>query len=145
MANSQSGFSIVADTKQMASLARGLRRAAPLAYKAAQKSIRAVAVIVKNEAAANAPGARIAGSGSVRMNGLNAKVRFGGDAAPDAAPIENEGKGFIRHPTFGHNPWTAKNSHPAFLWPAFQNHQEEAAKTIEQAVYDAVDLAIRSV
>lgn len=145
---SQSGFSIVANTKQVSALARDLRRASPLAYKAAQRSIRAVALVVRNQAAQNAAvySTRIPGTGVVRMAGLNAKVRFGGDGAPDAAPIENEGAGFVRHPVFGNRDvWTTKNSHSAFLWPAFKGHQEEAAKAIEEAVYTAVDLAIRGV
>jgi hypothetical protein len=74
------------------------------------------------------------------------KITFGGDAAPNAAPIENRGKGFVRHPTFGRkdgpNDWTSKNSHPAFMATALAAHQEEIAKGIERGVYEATVRAI---
>lgn len=77
------------------------------------------------------------------MTGLNAKIQFGGDAAPDAAPIENKGKGFVRHPVFGNKDvWTAKNSHPPFLGPAFEEDREEAMAVLDEAVFRTIEVTV---
>lgn len=89
-------------------------------------------------------GETIAESLKVRvMSSGNVKIVGGGDAAPGAAPVENKGKGFVRHPVWGNrNVWTNKNSRPAFLAPALDAHREEVLKGIEEAVYDAVSRAV---
>jgi hypothetical protein len=86
---------------------------------------------------------KIPASIKVRTARGNVKVVAGGDAAPDAAPIENKGRGFVRHPIFGSREnWTSKNSHPAFLSPAFDAHREEVLGMIETTLTDAVHAAI---
>jgi hypothetical protein len=69
----------------------------------------------------------------------NVKIVFD---APNAAPIENKGRGFVRHQTFGHDPWTEKNSHPAFASPALEALGPQVALAIEAALTDAVARAL---
>ncbi len=143
---SQSGVSIVCDTSSLARLARDLRRASPDAWKAYRVSVRAMAQVVLDDARSRAAfSTRIPQSGRIRItSGGNVKVVFGGDLAPDAAAIENKGRGFVRHPVFGdRQDWTDKNSHPAFLAPAFEAHREEVLTAIEEAVIEAVDVAVK--
>lgn len=131
------------DAQQLSELSRDLRRVSPETYKATQKTIRVAAMAILADAEERVSySKRIGRSGKIRMSGLNATVIFGGDAAPDAAPIENEGRGYVRHPVFGNmNVWTAENSHPAFLAPAFL----EKAAEVEEALGDAVLVALDTV
>lgn len=141
----KAGTPIVADTSQLSQLARDLRAAAPAALKAYRVAARALAVPVLADAQQRASfSSRIPGSGRIRVTGGgNVKIIFGGDAAPDAAPIENRGKGHVRHPVFGNRQvWTDKNSHPAFATPAFDAHRETVARGLEEAVFKAVAAAI---
>ena len=136
---------MVVDTRSLSRLARDLRKGAPEAWKAYRKSVRAVAEVVKKDAQARASySKRIPQSMKIRVTaGGNVKIVAGGDAAPDAAAIENKGKGFVRHKVWGHaDRWTDKHSHPAFLAPALDAHREEVASAIEAAVYDAVRRAV---
>jgi hypothetical protein len=142
---SQSGVSIVADTRQVARLARDLRAASPVAWKACRVGLRAVGQVVADEAKSRSSySKRIPDSIRVRTTaGGNIKVIAGGDAAPNAAPIENQGKGFVRHPVFGDREvWTDKNSRPAFLAPALDAHREWAASEIERVVVAGVMAAL---
>ena len=147
---SQSGLPVWADTSGLARLARDLRRASPEAWKACRASLQEAAAPVAADAKAAASySTRIPGSIKVRTGRGNVKVIAGGEAAPNAAPIENKGKGFVRHPTFSPRPgvpgkvgWTAKHSHPAFLSPAFEARKVAAASKIERAVTDAVERVI---
>lgn len=148
--------SIIADTRGLNLLARDLRRVSPEAWKAYKKAIRAEAEIVLRDAQARArqpgpkPGSqgaqRSAASLHIRVTpGGNVKIKGGGDAAPAAAPIENKGKGFVRHPVYGNRAnWTSKNSHAAFLTPAFDAHKAEVLVAIEAAVLEAVDVVMRA-
>ena len=145
MPNSKSGLNIVVDTRSLARLARDLRKAAPDAWKAYRTSVRAVAEVVLEDAKQRASfSSRIPQSMKIRVTaGGNVKIVAGGDAAPDAAAIENRGRGFVRHPVFGNREkWTAKGSHAAFLAPALDAHRDEVAQAIEEAVADAVTRAI---
>lgn len=145
--SSQSGVGIAADTSGLARLARDLRRASPEAWKAYRVAVRVAAEPVLADARSRASfSSRIPDSMRIRvMSTGNVKIVAGGDAAPDAAPIENRGKGFVRHPTFGRRgagEWTTKNSHPAYLAPALDAHRDEVLTAIEAAVYEAVDHAL---
>lgn len=149
--NSNAGVGIYVDTKAFNRMASDLRRVAPEVYKTAQVSLRAVARNTLAKAAAKASySKRIPGSGKVRMRGLNAKIQFGGDAAPNAAPIENKGKGFVRHPVFipkdqlpgPPGRWTEKNSHPAFLGPSFEEDRDEAMAIIDEAVFRTIERTV---
>ena len=153
MANAAStGQPIVADTRQLSRLARDIRAASPAAWKACRVALRASGQTILDTAKANASySSRIPGSGKVVVTaGGNIKVTFGGESAPDAAAIENKGKGFVRHPTFSPRPgvdekvgWTSARSHPAFLGPALDAHREEIAAAIIAAVGDAVEHALK--
>lgn len=126
------------DNRALMELSAAFRRVAPESYKAAQKVVRAAALEVLEDAKARTSySSRIPGSGKVRMVGLNARVSFGGDAAPDAAPIENRGKGFVRHPLFGNWDYWYQNPQPAFLAPALLGK----SAVIDVALADAVDAA----
>lgn len=149
---SKAGIAVVADTSQIARLAKDLRRASPAAWKACRTSLRAAGQVVADDAKGRAAfSTRIPNSIRVRVtSGGNVKVIAGDATATDAAPIENKGKGHVRHPVFvpkaklpgPPGSWTEKNSPPAYLGPALEAHREEAAKAIEDAVVHAVELAI---
>lgn len=166
---SKSGIPIVADTHQLSQLARDLASAAPEAWAACRVGLRAAGNVVAVDARERASfSTRIPGSIKVRTLRGNVKLIAGGESAPNAAPIENKGKGFVRHPVFipesqmgqyrvGHAlapsradhpgwgpdyPFTSKNSRPAFLAPALDAHREEVLTLIEKSVTDAVHAAI---
>jgi hypothetical protein len=118
-----------------------VRRACPEAWKALRVRLRAIGEVVAQDARADASySTRIPQTIKVRVtSGGNVKVVMGGDAAPDAVPIENKGKGFVRHPTFGKRgagDWTSKNSHPAILLPAFAKRADWALEEMERAYMD---------
>jgi hypothetical protein len=88
---------------------------------------------------------RIPSSVVLRTTGANFKITVGGAAAPNAVPIENRGKGFVRHPTYSPRPavdekvgWTSKNSHPAVGAPAL----EAQADKIVEVVMGQLDAAV---
>jgi hypothetical protein len=92
---------------------------------------------------------RIPDSVKVTKMDVGAMITAGGPDAPDAEPIENKGKGFVRHPIFvpqasmpgPSGSWTAKNSHPPFMAPAVlaaQAKVEEAASAALDSVLDGV-------
>lgn len=129
---------IYADTAALSRLARNLRASGPAAWKAYKVSVRAAAQVVLADAQSRASfSQRIPQSGRVQVTAAgNVKIVF---TAPDAAPIENGGKGFVRHPVFGNREaWTSKNSHPAFAAPAVEAGQEAMVAAIETAITDAV-------
>jgi hypothetical protein len=132
------------DTRAVSRLAADLAKASPAAWAAARVGLRAAGQIVADDAKLRTSySSRIEWTIKVRTGRGNVKVIAGGDAAPNAAPIENKGKGFVRHPVFGNREvWTAKNSHPAFLQPALDSHREEVLDMIEASVNHAVDLAV---
>jgi hypothetical protein len=142
---SNAGVSISVDTRALSRLAADLRYAAPESWKACRVALKAAGEIVAADARARTSYSdRIPGSIKVRVTrGGNVKVVAGGEAAPDAAAIENRGKGFVRHPVFGDRQvWTDKNSRPAFLAPAFAAHQEEIVELMTEAVTAAVERAL---
>lgn len=143
---SQSGVSVVADTRSLSRLARDLRRASPEAWKAYRVAVAGVAEIVRKDARSRASySKRIPDSMKIRVTSAgNVKIVAGGAMAPNAAPIENKGRGFVRHPVFGDREnWTDENSRPAFLAPALDAHRDEVVRVIEDAVYAAVERAVR--
>lgn len=141
---SQSGVGLTVDVSQLQGLARDLRRAAPEAWKVLRTELRLAAKVVAEDAKGRASfSTRIPGSIKVRGSGASLKVVAGGSAAPDAAPIENKGRGGVRHPVFGNrNVWTSKNSPTAFLYPALNAHRSEletrVARAVERAVVDGL-------
>lgn len=141
---SQAGFGLSVDTSQLRLLGVQLRRTAPEVWKVLRKEMRAAAEVVAAEARTQASfSTRIPASIKVKGAGATLKVTAGGDAAPDAAPIENGGKGFVRHPVFGHRDrWSATNSKPAFLRPALDAHRKEIETSIAESIDRAVSLGI---
>jgi hypothetical protein len=134
----RSGIPVYADTAALSRLSKSLRQASPAAWKAYKIAVRTAAEAVLRDMQARASySSRIPQSGRVVVTAAgNVKIVFD---APDAAPIENSGKGFVRHPVHGHmDRWTAKNSHPAFASPALAAHQEEVLLAVEAAVTEAV-------
>lgn len=142
-----SGVPVYADTAGLSRLAKQLRRASPEAWKAYKVTIRAAAEVILRDAQARASfSSRIPESGHVRVTAAgNVVIVFD---APDAAPIENRGKGNVRHPTFGRTgagDWTSKNSHAAFGAPALEAHREEILVAVEKALTEAVARALRGI
>ena len=134
---------IIVDTQGFKRMASNFRKAAPQSYRAAQKVLRVTALAVATDAKGRSSfSTRISGSVKVRMAGLNAKVQAGGGPAYIAVPIENKGLGDVTHPTFGHDPITNKNSHPAFMKPSFESHVAEYIEALKVAVRDATDAAL---
>jgi len=134
----QSGIPVYADTTALSRLARNLRAAAPAAWRAYKISVRGAAQVALADMQSRASfSERIPQSGKVQVTaGGNVKIVF---TAEDAAPIENSGKGFVRHPVHGHmDRWTSKNSHPAFAAPALEAHQDAMVAAIETAITNAV-------
>jgi hypothetical protein len=147
----RTGASILIDTKQFSALTRGIRASGPAGRAAVRGAFRDSAAIVKAEAWRRASfSRRIPASLKARAAGNSFKVSAGGEAAPDAAPIENKGRGFVRHPIFvpldklpgPPGSWTEKNSHPAFLSPAFEATEEEVIELITDRLTAAVAKAI---
>ncbi len=154
------GLKVVVDTKEMSRLARDLRLGAPDVWAECRKALLAAAMPVKQDAIARVnswnretpadmpshhSGRGVAASIHIRItSGGEVEVVAGGAEAPEAAPIENKGRGFVRHKVFGHEDrWTAKNSHAAFLAPAFDMFEGAAYKHIEDAVVGAVERTMR--
>lgn len=135
------------DARSISRAATQVRRASPIAWKACRVALlevgNSVAADIKQAASFSD---RIPDSVKVRVTGGgNIKIIVGGDEAPDAVPIENAGKGFVRHPEFGHrNRWTAKNSRPAYILPAYARRQEWALERMERAYWDAYVAAFES-
>ena len=152
MAVSKTGLPVYADTAGISRLAAAMRRSAPQTWAACRKGLRAAGELTATDARGRAPSARVAGSIRVRVTpGGNVKVRAGGAIAPEGVPIENHGKGFVRHPTFAAKDspayvrpgnWTDKHSHPAFLTPAFDATVEQGVKMMDDAVMAAVAAAL---
>ncbi len=124
------------DAKSIKQFAARCKLASPELQKAFVKSLNpagdVIAGGVKRRASAfhrNGGGTtRIADSVKVRRRGTRVKVIAGGTAAPEAAPINNLGKGgTFRHPVFGnYDVWRPQAAHP-FMEP-------DAAETAEAGV-----------
>jgi hypothetical protein len=148
---SKTGIPIEVDTAGLNRLARDIARVAPEAAKGLTKGMAAAGeVIAANAKARVSYSKRIPGSIKVRAARGNVRVSAGGEAAPNAAPIENKGRGFVRHPVFvpmdkmpgPKGSWTEKNSHAAFLAPALDATAGEVAEIVEDALFEAVERAI---
>lgn len=140
MANSVSHGTIVVDTRELKALAKDLKASSPELTKRLRTGMRAAGQIVADEAKSRSAYSRqIPGSIGVSVLGFGATVKVTAKA-PNAAPIENEGKGFVRHPVFGDmDVWTAKNSHPAFLGPALDAKADDVAEAISNVVDATLD------
>lgn len=132
------------DTRDLTRLSRELQRTAPQAHAALKVAFRAAGGIVANDARNRSSkySKRIPGSIRLIVRSNTVLIRAGGAAAPNAAPIENHGKGHVRHPIPRTDKWTDKNSPPAFLGPSVDAHQALINGAIE-AVYKAVDEGVR--
>lgn len=142
MSNSKSGLPVYADTAALSRLARNLRRASPQAWKAYKAAVHVAAEALLREMQANASfSSRIPQSGRIRVTaGGNVVIEF---TAPDAAAIENKGKGFVRHPVYGNREvWTEKNSHAAFAAPALEAGAPAVVAAIEEALAEAIASAL---
>jgi hypothetical protein len=83
---------------------------------------------------------RIPASVKVRASGIVVSVIAGGEKAPNAAPIENRGKGHVRHPVFGNTDvWTEKNSPPAWFTPGVQDSLPAFRHVVSDVLNDTVD------
>ena len=136
---------IYMDTTPLKRLADQFRLLGPEARKAMRVGIRGIVNMVRDQGRINSSySQRIPGSirGRTSAHGLSGSVVAGGSRAPNAAPIENKGKGFVRHPVFGNKDvWTDLNSHPAFLAPAFDASKDEALEILDTAVFMAIERA----
>jgi hypothetical protein len=127
---------ISVDVEELKFLADRLRMVAPAALRAWRAESAALGEEIRADAASRASRSeRIAASGKVRVTKYgNVIVSFGGGDAYIAVPIENAGKGFVEHLTFGHAPKTNKNGLPAFLHPAMNANRGKAVAAVGAAV-----------
>lgn len=117
-------------------LAVDLKAASPAAAKVAGKRMRQAATIVATEAKARVSYSKTTKVKTSVTGVFSAAVVASG---PAAAPIENNGKGFVRHPVYGDmDVWTDKNSHPAYLAPALDATVEELSEAIGLVIDDAL-------
>lgn len=152
---SASGQPIVVDVTELRALARDLRRASREAHIALRTGMRTAARVVGDDARSRTGySKRIPGSIKESVGLANFKVSAGGDSAPNASPIENKGRGDVRHPVFltyaqAHSGsskyikrWTEKNSPPAFLEPALHDNADRVAQIVGDSIESAVRTAI---
>jgi hypothetical protein len=137
------------DTKQLAALALQCRLVDPALEKDLLVGLVAGGEIVAAKARRNAASfsrkgdstSRIADSVAVRRRGVRVRVQAGGNAAPEAAPLENHGKsGTFRHPVPNTGKWVDQPAHP-FLTPA----GEESIGEVEAFIVGLVDVTLRLV
>lgn len=143
-AQSENTGMVMVDTRALAAAAKQLRETAPAGWAAARKGLAAAGELIKADAASRSSySSRIPASLRVRVTGGGiVKVVAGGSSAPNAAPIENHGRGFVRHPVFipraqlpgPPGRWTAKNSHPAYLTPALHDNVPAVEKLVDAAI-----------
>lgn len=133
----RSELPVFADTAKMTQLGRAFRMASPAARRACTAAIAKAMEGVLNDARSRAEFSdRIPQSGHLEVTRDGVILVFD---APDAAPIENKGKGNVRHPVFGNREvWTSKNSHAAFATPALHAGTAAIVAAIEKAVVEAV-------
>jgi hypothetical protein len=132
------------DTSDFTKFAKALKTANPVLQVELRRNLRSagetVAAAIRRRASFSQ---RIPGSVKVQTRLASVAVTAGGKAAPDAAPIENKGKGHVRHPVFGNRAvWTDKNSPPAFFRPGLAAGGPAAAvagvEALEAAVHEVV-------
>lgn len=138
--------SIAADTKAMRQLAADLKIASEQAQKDFYVGLKAGGEIVATKARANAksfprkgPGTnRIADSVRVRRSGVRVKIQGGGDAAPEAAPLEHHGMpGKFRHPVGGNRQvWVDQPARP-WLTPAAVEMEPAVIALIDETTFKA--------
>jgi hypothetical protein len=135
---SRYGASIYIDTHELKDLARDLRKFRPESYKEFRGQMKKAALIVVAEARGRARYSKQIPPSikpSLTASGTAVSIKAGGTRAPNAAPIENKGKGFVRHPVFGDvENWTSAGSHPAFLSPSVDAKAEELTETVAEVV-----------
>jgi hypothetical protein len=119
-------------------LAADLKLASPEARKASVKRMREAANVVAVDARAKVSySTQIKVKTSITGTFKAAVLATG----RPAAPIENKGKGYVRHPVFGNRDnWTDKNSHPAYLAPALDDNIEEVSLIVGHVIDDALDV-----
>ena len=131
---------IYADTAALRRLADSMRAAAPRVWAGVRRSMAEAGEAVKADAAQRASfSSRVSGSGRVRVAGGNLTVEFGGGDAYIAVPIENRGQGDVTHPVFGNlrgQASTNRNSHPAFLHPAWKDNLPTVLGAVEASLVD---------
>jgi hypothetical protein len=149
--NSISSAGVVVDTSGLKKLAKDLLAMGVVGVPdVARVGLRVVVNMVRDEARRNASySKRIPGSirGRVSVRGFSGSVAAGGSKAPNAVPIENKGKGYVRHPIFvprsqlpgPPGSWTSKNSHPAFLSTAVEAKEVELEGAIDHLLDSVID------
>jgi hypothetical protein len=150
MATSTLNTGVRVDVTAFKSFAKALRLAAPELATELRKGLRAAGEAVAALARARAEySTRIPSSIKVQVRNVGVAVVAGGSKAPNASPIENRGKGYVRHPVFvpknelpgPPGSWTSDGSHPAFLSPAVEDGRNIAFG----AAIDALDKAVASI
>lgn len=133
---STGSFAVGVDAADLKKLAADLKLATPEAAKASRSRMRVAAEIVAADARD-----RVSYSKQIKIKAsvtrvFNAAVIASGKPA---APIENNGKGYVRHPVFGDmDDWTAKGSHPAYLAPALDSNIAEVTDIVGSVIDDAL-------
>lgn len=131
------GFTI--DTSDLKKLTQDMEKLSPGIKKAATGVIKESSITVAAKAKTlSSWSSRI--PGSIRIVGSNMRVlvRAGGARAPHARPYEMGSKqnpGQVRHPVFGHDVWTSKNTpQRPFLLPAAEWGTARIVPEMDQAL-----------
>jgi hypothetical protein len=130
---------IVIDTSSVDDLAAHLRQFAPArlgTFKAAMPDIGKL--FAAEIVARTGYSKRIPRSVQVLARSGSVVIRVGGSKAANAVPIENRGRGFVRHPVFEVSTWTNKNSHPAFMGPSALAKAEAGTEVLIEALDEAL-------
>lgn len=136
---------ITMNARQVGRVSRGIRQCSRPAWLALRQRLAVIGAEVAHEAEQRAGSERIQVHSRVTAAG-NVRIYVEGDPG---VPIENNGKGFVRHPVFiprsqlpgPPGRWTSKNSRPAFLLPTYARRREWALTEMEKAYWDAFQRA----
>jgi hypothetical protein len=148
--SSQSFGSIRIDTVPLKEVGRLLKDLDPVVFAHFKVGLGEIGDFVAEKAKENARSFPRLGGGTDRIEGsikkkqstVNIRIVAGGDDAPEAAPLENNGQGgSFRHPVFGDaDNWVSQTAHP-FLAPAV----DDAETDIEERLSAVIDSSLREV
>lgn len=138
--------SFTVDTRELKNFARQLRKLDRKTYLKMNKALRAGAQFVVDDARANASwSTKIPPTIKVKGGVTRLSIVAGGDAAPNAVPLERGSKknpGYNRHPVFGNrNVWVNQDLRP-YLLPAILKNERKIAELVVAEVNKAFEEAV---
>jgi len=155
----RTGMLFAVDTREIGAFARDLRLVGPASANTMRAAMAESGELVRKSAREKAAFSTGGSTTSVRLGhkGIPSsiqksfgfqrgvywfRVRAGGKQAPQAAPLENEGKGHPRHPLYGNKQYWYTNSTPAFMEPALRENTPAILALTESALDEAIAVSI---